>query len=99
MKEVNNNQKGYFVFFGPANVGKSTMMGYIMTKDWSYDELLQQEQKFKEQFEGNYQQENYYSYFVDKNKDEYTKNKLLNQSSKKNKRQPGTSKEVHIQDF
>lgn len=90
MSEENKNRKNYFVFFGPPNVGKSTLVGYILTQGWDYGKLLQEEQKFKEQFEGKYRQDRYYTYFVDKNRDEYTKQ--LNQTG-------GTSKEVHIHNF
>jgi translation elongation factor EF-1alpha len=91
MNEENKNKKGYFVFFGPPNVGKSTMVGYILTQGWTYDKLLKEEQKFKEQFGSKYRQDRYYTYFVDKNKDEYTK--------QPNQKEGGTSKEVHIHNF
>lgn len=94
MKEENRKQKGYFVFFGPANVGKSTLVGYIQTKNWTLDALLKKEQKFKEQLGNKYRPDRYYTYFVDKNKDEYTKDP--NQTD----RNPGgTSKELHIRDM
>lgn len=94
MKEVHKNKKGYFVFFGPANVGKSTMIGYILTKDWTQDKLLQQEKKLKEKIGNDYQQNRFYSYFVDDAQDEYKKN-LENQMGKTF----GTSKYTHIRDI
>lgn len=93
MKE-NRKQKGYFVFFGPANVGKSTLVGYILTKDWTLNDLLKKEQKFKEQLGNNYRPDRYYTYFVDKNKDEYTK-----EPNQADRNPGGTSKELHIQNM
>ena len=94
MKEVPEKQKGYFVFFGPANVGKSTMIGYILTKDWTQDKLLQQENKLKEKIGSDYQDNRFYSYFVDDAQDEYKKN-VGNQIV----RTFGTSKYTHIRDI
>ncbi|GHT41203.1 hypothetical protein AGMMS49965_10640 [Bacteroidia bacterium] len=110
MTDTNKKQKGYFVFFGPANVGKSTIIGYILTqKDWTQDKLLQQENKFKEKIGNDYQQNRFYSYFVDEAQDEYKKNAEKKRRKKEKKKRKkngeekvktfGTSKYTHIKDM
>lgn len=88
----NNKLKGHFVFFGPANVGKSTMIGYIKSHDWDERKFDLEVSKIKEKVGDAFQKRRLYSYFVDKNKDEYRKNSGIGISY-------GTSKYTHIEDL
>lgn len=83
--------KGHFVFFGPANVGKSTMIGYILSHEWTKEQFITETKKVQERVGDSYQKRRLYSYFVDKSKDEYRKNEGLGSTF-------GTSKYVHIKD-
>lgn len=91
MNNSNDNEKGCFVFFGPANVGKSTIIGYLMTHYLSSNCLSIEIDKIKEKIGDCYQKRRLYSYFVDEAKDEYQKN-LDAQFGTTH----GTSKYVHI---
>lgn len=93
---MNNENKniGHFVFFGPANVGKSTMIGYIMSYNWHVEIFNAEVNKIKERIGENYQTRRLYSYFVDEAKDEYTKNVALSFGISH-----GTSKYHHIKNI
>ncbi len=93
MKNTEDTQKGHFVFFGPVNAGKSSMIGYIKTHDLTDVEFANKVEKIKSRIGKYYQQRRLFSYFVDTAKDEYEK------SSEAEHGDPdGTSKYVHIKD-
>lgn len=88
----NNKLKGHFVFFGPANVGKSTMIGYIVAHDWNEEYFNLKINRIKEKVGETFQKRRLYSYLVDDHKDEYRKNDGIGISF-------GTSKYTHIKDL
>jgi translation elongation factor EF-1alpha len=86
-----NKAKVSFVFFGPANVGKSTMIGYMQTYNLSDERFFNEINKIKRKLGIHYQKDRLFSYFVDDAKDEYSKN--IEKSHGETK---GTSKYSHI---
>jgi len=88
MKSENN---GYFVFFGPANVGKSTIIGYLLTHEMDERKYQSEVMKIKEKIGDKFQNDRLLSYFVDEAIDEYLKST--------DQRTYGTSKYVHIRKF
>jgi translation elongation factor EF-1alpha len=93
MKKTNNAQRGHFVFFGPVNAGKSSMIGYIKTHDLSDEDFSKEVDKIKARIGRYYQQRRLLSYFVDTAKDEYEKSLDVVHGETY-----GTSKYVHIKD-
>jgi len=93
MNNSNNIPKGHFVFFGPVNAGKSSMIGYIKTHDLSDVDFIKEVDKIKARIGQYYKQCRLLSYFVDTAKDEYEKSSDVDHGN-----QHGTSKYVHIKD-
>ncbi|HAB50692.1 MAG TPA: hypothetical protein DCE80_00705, partial [Ignavibacteriales bacterium] len=87
----NNTTKVSYVFFGPANVGKSTIIGYMKTFHFNKASFAIEIEKIKKKLGNNYISDRLYSYFVDEAKDEYKKN-----IEKKHGITKGTSKYTHI---
>lgn len=87
----NNPTKVSYVFFGPANVGKSTIIGYIKTFHLNEVSFSKEIDRIKKKLGNNYISDRLYSYFVDGAKDEYKKN-----IEKKHGVTKGTSKYAHI---
>lgn len=86
----NNTTKVSYVFFGPANVGKSTIMGFIKTFHLNEASFSNEIDRIKKKLGNNYISDRLYSYFVDEAKDEYKKNDGKIGVTK------GTSKYAHI---
>ena len=65
------------VIFGKAHSGKSTLIGYLLTKSKNYktDKLEYLEKTFRKQLGVNYRPSDFYRYIVDVNKDERVKSK------------------------
>ncbi len=82
---TNNTRKPYIVVFGPQNVGKSTLVGYLYTKNWSQEQFELEEEKIKKTIGSNYDPRSRLALFVDTAKDEYIKTYS-----------DGTSKHIHI---
>lgn len=91
MNKDNYSKRGHFVIFGPANVGKSTIIGYILTHNLSNERFDTEVQKIKSTIGDNFQNNRLYSYFLDEAKDEYKKN-----SDNSLGNTYGTSKYIHI---
>ncbi len=89
--ENNNTAKISYVFFGPANVGKSTIIGFIKTFHLNEVSFSNEIDKIKKKLGNNYISDRLYSYFIDDAKDEYKKN-----IDKKHGVTKGTSKYAHI---
>lgn len=87
----NNKTKISYVFFGPANVGKSTIIGYIKSFHFNEANFANEIEKIKKKLGDNYISDRLFSYFVDEAKDEYNKN-----IEKKYGLTKGTSKYAHI---
>jgi translation elongation factor EF-1alpha len=94
MNNTSSKLKGHFVFFGPVNAGKSSMIGYIKSHKLSDFNFVKEVDKIKARIGDNYQQCRLFSYFVDTAKDEYDNVKNNIDHGKKY----GTSKYVHIKD-
>lgn len=82
-------KNGSFVFFGPVNVGKSTMIGYLYGSSLNKDRYEKEVAKIKYVTGENFRSDRFYSYFVDTAKDEYTK-------QTENENTFGTSKKMHL---
>lgn len=85
----------YITVFGPTHSGKSTLMGYIHTKDMSEIEYRQQVHKIRKEISNEgltYYSDMELAYFVDTGKDERRKYVGEKVSS------IGTSKRIHILD-
>ncbi len=67
----NNQRKPYIVVFGPQNVGKSTLVGYLFTKQWTEDKFLAEETKIKARIGNQFNASSRLALFVDTAKDEY----------------------------
>lgn len=80
------------VFFGPVNVGKSTMIGYLYSQSLSQVDYEKEIAKIKEVTGENFRSDRFYSYFVDTSVDEYTKKQDKDVSQ-------GTSKTMHLKRF
>ena len=80
---------GCFVFFGPANVGKSSMIGYLYSSYLNKEKYEKEVAIIMETVGDNYRPDRFYSYFVDTSKDEYEKQ--TNQEISY-----GTSKKMHL---
>ena len=93
MNNTDKKQKGHFVFFGPVNAGKSSMIGYMKTHDMSDEDFIRDVNKIKAKIGKYYRQRRLFSYFVDEAKDEYEKS-----SDEDHGKTVGTSKYVHIKD-
>lgn len=78
------------VFFGPENVGKSTMIGYIYCKSLDQEQYNQEIERIKYKMGSGFQQDRLYSYFLDRAKDEREK-QIQNK-----KETHGTSKYAHL---
>ena len=85
---INNNRKPYIVVFGPQNVGKSTLVGYLYTKEWSDEKFTAEEDKIKARIGSCFDSRSRLALFVDTAKDEY-RNTYLD----------GGSKHIHIKEF
>ena len=83
----NNNRKPYIVVFGPQNVGKSTLVGYLFTKDWTEERFLAEEAKIKSRIGSHYDPKSRLALFVDTAKDEYRRTYL-----------DGSSKHLHVKE-
>lgn len=88
---MKSESNGYFVFFGPANVGKSTIIGYLLTHEMDESKYLSEVNKIKEKIGDKFQNDRLLSYFVDEATDEYLKST--------DQRAYGTSKYVHIRKY
>ena len=82
---TNGSRKPYIVVFGPQNVGKSTLVGYLYTKDWTQEQFEIEEEKIKRITGSNFDLRSRLALFVDTAKDEYI-----------NTYSDGTSKHIHI---
>lgn len=80
---------GCFVFFGPVDVGKSTMIGYLYSSSLSKEKYEKEVNRIREEVGDNFRSNRFFTYFVDTTRDEYTK-----QTDKENTY--GTSKKMHL---
>jgi translation elongation factor EF-1alpha len=94
--ENNNTTKVSYVFFGPANVGKSTIIGFIKSFHLDETSFSKEIDRIKKKLGANYINDRLYSYFVDKAKDEYKKNIETKGIKGKKQETQGTSKITHI---
>ena len=85
------SKRGHFVLFGPANVGKSTIIGYILTHKLTSSEFEKEVIRIKDIVGDNFQNKRLFSYFLDEVKDEYRKN-----TESQSGNTYGTSKYVHV---
>jgi len=91
MINSNYTDKITYVIFGPANVGKSTIVGYIKTYQFSNEMFQKSISNIKHKIGSQYRADRLFSYFVDDAKDEYIKNSVVSTGDTK-----GTSKYTHI---
>ena len=69
------NKEKNVVFFGPTNSGKSTLCGYLYSRDMSEKDFEKAVRYFSEEYGSHFDHSKIYSYFVDSAKDEYQKQK------------------------
>ena len=93
---MNTGKFGAYVFFGPANVGKSTIIGYLQTRHLSEEQFMIEVNKLKTKLGDKFKSNRLFSYFVDDHFDEYTKSVERNEQLNENTIAHGTSKYVHI---
>lgn len=86
MSEI-KSRKPYIVVFGSQNVGKSTLVGYLFTKEWSEEKFLLEENKMKIKIGSEYDFRSRLALFVDTARDEY-----------KQMHEDGGSKHIHIKE-
>ena len=73
IKTKNKENMNNIVFFGPENVGKSTMIGYLYCQSLSPQQYEQETNRIKATLGSRYRRDRKYTYFVDKAKDEFEK--------------------------
>ena len=88
---MKSESNGYFVFFGPANVGKSTIIGYLLSYEMDERKYQSEVNKIKKKIGDKFQNDHLFSYFVDEAIDEYSKST--------DQRTYGTSKYVHLKKY
>lgn len=96
---MNTGKFGAYVFFGPANVGKSTIIGYLQTRHLSEEQFAVEVNKLKTKLGDKFKPNSLFSYFVDDHYDEYTKSTERNELLSENTNSHGTSKYVHIRKY
>lgn len=81
--------KGNFTLYGPTHSGKSTLAGYIYTRDKSDEEIARLDQQIKEELGTEYDPAQRIAYYVDKASDERRRDATSSSI--------GTSKNLHYQ--
>lgn len=93
IKTKNKENMNNIVFFGPENVGKSTMIGYLYCQSLGPQQYEQETNRIKATLGSRYRRDRKYSYFVDNAKDEREKQGQDNNDKKSG---TGTSKYFHL---
>ena len=94
-----NNNGRHFVLFGPANAGKSTILGYLQTLNYTEQQFASEILKIQTKIGDKFRTDSLFTFFVDDSTDEYTKVSDMSDSVNDERISYGTSKYVHIRRF